>query len=342
VVSPPAVPQDFRERVTPFLRAHGFAGDCAIEPVAGGGNNRVYRVQTTAHAGLLKAYFRHPADARDRFGTERAFYEFLWRNGVRRTPEPLGWDGPQRLALFTFVTGRKLRAEEITDDHVGQALEFITELNRARKAPAARQLPAASEACFSVAEHLACVERRVARLEQIESATSLEREAAGFVTEELKPAWRTVSATINRELIADEALSQEQRCVSPSDFGFHNALLEGDGRLRFFDFEYAGWDDPAKLACDFFCQPQIPVASRHRDEFLNRLAQALELNPAFSERVRLLQPAYQVKWCCIMLNDFGRDDRVRRDFAKGATDANERRRMQLEKARQSVRSTIKI
>ena len=25
----------------------------------------------------------------------------------------------------------------------------------------------------------------------------------------------------------------------------------------FIDFEYAGWDDPSKLICDFFCQPAV-------------------------------------------------------------------------------------
>ena len=160
--------------------------------MAGGGNNRVYRVAMAGRAGLLKAYFQNPADPRDRFGAERAFYEFLWPAGVRRTPEPLGWDGDQRLGLFTFVAGPKLLSGEITADHVAQALAFIAELNQARTTAAARQLPVASEACFSMAEHLACVERRVARLDQIAAVSPLEQEAAAFVAEELKPAWQKI------------------------------------------------------------------------------------------------------------------------------------------------------
>lgn len=333
MLNSPSVPPGFRERVTPFLRANGFAGDCAIEPVAGGGNNRVYRVAMAGRAGLLKAYFQNPADPRDRFGAERAFYEFLWPAGVRRTPEPLGWDGDQRLGLFTFVAGPKLLSGEITADHVVQALAFIAELNQARTTAAARQLPVASEACFSMAEHLACVERRVARLDQIAAVSPLEQEAAAFVAEELEPAWRKTRAGITEQIAADEPLSEAQRCLSPSDFGFHNALLADDGRLRFFDFEYAGWDDPAKLACDFFCQPQVPVALGFREDFLNQLTQALELEPAFSDRVRRLQPAYQVKWCCIMLNEFVGSDQTRRAFAVGKESVETRKVTQLHKAR---------
>ena len=38
-------------------------------------------------------------------------------------------------------------------------------------------------------------------------------------------------------------------------------LAGRDGRLWFIDFEYAGWDDPAKTVCDFFCQPGLPGAA---------------------------------------------------------------------------------
>ena len=42
--------------------------------------------------------------------------------------------------------------------------------------------------------------------------------------------------------------------MSPSDFGFHN-VIKKDDFLYFIDFEYAGLDDPVKLICDFYCQP---------------------------------------------------------------------------------------
>ena len=61
----------------------------------------------------------------------------------------------------------------------------------------------------------------------------------------------------------DHPLDTQESVLSPSDFGFHNALLGPDGKLCFIDFEYAGWDDPAKLICDFFCQPQTPVPQAH-------------------------------------------------------------------------------
>jgi hypothetical protein len=128
------------------------------------------------------------------------------------------------------------------------------------------------------------------------------------------------------------------RCLSPSDFGFHNALLTADG-LKFFDFEYAGWDDPAKLCCDFFCQPQLPVALTHWELFVNGLAVALGAKD-LPARARLLVPAYQIKWCCIMLNEFLRGEQSRREFALGGGAAEERKRIQLDKAQAALRRQI--
>jgi hypothetical protein len=335
VLKPATAPEDFRARIAPFLHAHGFAGDCAIEPVAGGGNNRVYRVSTGSCTGLLKAYFQNPADPRDRFGAERAFYDYLWSYGVRCTPEPLGWDDEQRLGLFTFVPGRKLRSEEITTDSVAQALAFISELNSARTTEAARRLPAASEACFCLADHIKCVERRVLRIGQIEAASPRGREAAEFVAEELNPAWQKVRASCGGQIPANAPLSPALRCLSPSDFGFHNALMTAGGRLQFFDFEYAGWDDPAKLACDFFCQPELPVHSGFWHDFVGRLTATLDPDPTFAERARRLLPAYQIKWCCILLNDFLAVDRTRREFALGKS-SDARKAAQLNKARKAL------
>ena len=45
-------------------------------------------------------------------------------------------------------------------------------------------------------------------------------------------------------------IDSAERTLSPSDFGFHNALKRSDGRIVFLDFEYFGWDDPAKMTAE--------------------------------------------------------------------------------------------
>ena len=137
----------------------------------------------------------------------------------------------------------------------------------------------------------------------------------------------------------DIEIPRGDRCLSPSDFGFHNALLAGDGRLRFIDFEYAGWDDPAKMVCDFFWQPGIPVPLHFFDLVVQRVAQFFS-DAALPARIGLLLPVYQVKWCCILLNDFLPLGRRRRSFAGGTAAQQEQRARQLQKARQALQNLV--
>ncbi len=325
------------ERFLPFLRRCGMDVGVKLTPLLEGGNNRVFKVQHAGGVCVLKSYFRSGSDPRDRLGAERGFLEFLWRLGVRRTPQPLGWSEENGWGLLSLVPGRKLRPEEVNGNRIDEAVEFVREINERRSDPVAQALLPASEACFSAGEHLATVDRRVARLEGIIPETDLDAEALEFVRAELTPFWNRIRPEIAGSFGPglDLALPSDLRCLSPSDFGFHNAVLAPDARLRFIDFEYSGWDDPAKLVCDFFCQPELPVNLRHWDAVVHPLDKLFGAADDLPSRAVRLLPAYQVKWCCIILNEFIRTESARRRFAAGGA-PSDRKRLQLLKARQGL------
>ena len=102
----------------------------------------------------------------------------------------------------------------------------------------------------------------------------------------------------------DEMLPQVDRILSPSDFGFHNVILTEQSGPRFIDFEYAGWDDPAKTAADFFFQPQIPAPKRYRKDFLNACLQHSEQDRIAHHirRAKILLPLIGLRWVRIVLN----------------------------------------
>jgi hypothetical protein len=330
---------DLPAAVQSCLRERGVSAETPLTPLKEGGNNQVSRIPGPKHDFVLKRYFQHPGDNRDRFTTEQRFYGFLWNCGFRQVSEPCAWDAENRVGLFSFVQGRKLNTGEVTRAMVDQALEFAIGMNQFRERSVAREVPVASEAYFSVPEQIAGIGRRVEQAQQIESTTETDAKAAALVRDGLAPAWQKIAAAIAQRCKAEPSLNQplpeNRRCLSPSDFGFHNALLAGDGRLIFFDFEYAGWDDPAKLICDFFCQPQVPVPFEFWDLFVNTLATGLNEGPELAERARILLPAYQIKWCCIMLNHFARAGRARREFARGSASEADKA-AQLEKVRQAL------
>ncbi|NBV85195.1 MAG: hypothetical protein EBS01_02770 [Verrucomicrobia bacterium] len=216
---------------------------------------------------------------------------------------------------------------------MAQCIEWVTNLQRFRAHPLAANIAPAADACFSLDEHLALAERRVNRL--LAAASNSENvEFTAFVNDELSARLGELSSLIRRSAVApvDRPLEECHRILSPSDFGFHNALQDEQGRMWFLDFEYAGWDDPAKLLADFFCQPQVPVSLDHSGAFVCALGEAVG-DFSLPSRFRQLLPLHAVKWSCILLNEFLPQEASRRRFAGVRLPTAEMQAIQLEKSR---------
>jgi len=315
----------------------GLPGDFSLHSLPGGTNNQVFRVEVSGSCALLKVYFQHEQDPRDRLAAEYSFTSFAWDNGLRSLPQPIACDHENQLGLYEFVMGRQLLPHEITEGVAREALNFYTELNLYKQLPGAGALPKASEACFTIAEHLQCVQRRLENLMNMDASSEINRDAMHFISNRLLKDWSEVADSVRRQAselgqAIDIEIAPKDRCLSPSDFGFHNAILAPDGRLRFIDFEYAGWDDPAKMACDFFCQPALPVPQQFFNFFVGDVM-LQQVNPqSLRQRILLLMPVYRLKWCCIILNDFLPVGSERRNYAINTFDQETRMRKQLNKA----------
>lgn len=313
----------------------GWGDQVKISPMIGSGNNRVFEVQAPPRQGFLKVYFRDPSDQRDRLNAEFSFARFAWHHNLHWTAEPLAKDDEAGIALYEFIRGRPVTM--ILSPYVDQILKFFTDLNRYRSGLDAARLPAASEACFSVQGHLDLVSQRVSRLVLAPVTNDLEREMKTFVNSQLLPYWNSVLKVIlarakERAFDLTQELPEKDRCLSPSDFGFHNALLLKDGSLRFIDLEYAGWDDPAKVMGDLFCQPRVPIPENYYELAAKSISELFTQPDWHRWRFRLLRSVYQVKWCCIMLNEFLPVGGRRRQFSISKLDPEQRKRQQLAKA----------
>lgn len=326
--------------VAQLVRATELPAITQWSKVRGGANNRVYSAPAGQRKVLLKIYFRSAEDARDRLRGEKFFYDLAESVGTTLVPRALGWDIIHRLGLFSFIDGRKPQAGDVSADRVRTAARLVACVNSVPfENHQAKKPPTASEACFSLAEHFALVQSRVDCLHALPVRDAVDEEARTWIRDELAPSWRRVQDEAVRragqeKLVEGELLPLEQRWISPSDFGFHNALLDGENSVKFFDFEYAGWDDPAKLVADFFCQLAVPVPLLFWRDFVEALQEARGWNPVAERRAKILFPIYRIKWCCIALNEFLAPHADRRFFSDG--EAGERRAAQLTKAQKCL------
>ncbi len=286
-----------------------------VSPIKRGANSRIFLLRDESGVRLI-AKLHHEAGGSARYGREKSFYGVA-RDCVRGlVPNDLLWDDQRSAAFFDFVEGTAGFAAE--EEDVARAGEFI----RALQVGDRRQLGSASEAAMQPEQHAQHLERRLVGL-----ATLADEEVDVFVREELVPAWEA----LRRQIRPNPAVP----IISPSDFGFHNALRREDGRLCFFDFEHAGLDDPAKLVCDFFVRPESDV----RMDWMGTFCGAAGFGGDVQERALQLMDLYRLKWACIALNEFTEEGVRRRGFA--GADAPERREAQLTKARKLVREVTR-
>lgn len=306
-----------------------------VTPFTEGGNNRVFEICIDGQRYVAKVYFRHPTDRRDRLHSEYSFLQYAQRVGIRCVPQPIALDIRYGLGIYEYLGGKKLGVDEISEDHINQAANFVLQLNHSRERGLAHDLPTASEACFSLGEHFAMVDHRLACLAGVQGVDVVDREAANFI-HDLLAHWEVLKNRIVQDTNSQEfdlVTAFVEPCISPSDFGFHNALVTNDRGLCFLDFEYAGWDDPAKMVGDFFSHPAASVSPVYFEKFLRAVADCFTRPELFIFRARRLLPIFQIKWCCIILNEFLPDAVRRRSFANPKDNVLERKNTQLNKAK---------
>lgn len=327
---------ELRDQIEVLVKQQGCAGLTALEPCAGGRNNRAWIALSDQQRFFVKQYFHHPEDPRDRLGTERAFLDHCGKQELHCVPRMLASHAVSHLALFEFIQGSRVTESTLSSSMVEQALTFLMKLQPPLPNPS---LPNASEATWSIEGHLHRLDRRLSRLLSLEAATPLEQEVVKFIGKEVQPLAVQYGQRL-REYAKEAPAITPCKLVSPSDFGFHNALLTADGTIFFIDFEYAGYDDPAKTVLDFFLQPQVPVPQEHFDPFMQSILSTFPEHQEQRRRIAYLRPIYVLIWTCMQLQEFVPNDAARRHFALGEHDAMKQRESQLIQARSYLRQKL--
>lgn len=313
-----------------------------VESFHRGGNNRLFRLLSDKRVIVAKCYYNSPSDPRDRLYSEYSFLSYAIHCGLDCIPEPIASDSKNNIALYEYIIGKKPEMGNITDIFIKEAADFICRLNEMRSDPVSRNLANASDSGFSIRQHCNIIEKRLDMLVNIKPSSGTDenvRDFADFLMDKWEKLIEEVLVQLSKlDIDIDRNLQVNECCISPSDFGFHNAIIRPNGRLCFIDFEYAGWDDPAKMVCDFFCQPQIKVDISYFPDFTDMIGRLFQNPEIFKQRSNTLFPLFQIKWCCIMMNVFlpGAIDKI--NFANPDIDINEFKRIQLGKAEQLFES----
>lgn len=293
----------------------------SVEFIKGGRNSKVHLINCEkSKKYVAKVYFKHLSDKRDRFGTEIASLKFLKNNNINCIPEIIVLDQINNCAVYDFISGEKITPEKVTDSDIDQATDFLIQLEKLKFAPGSELLPAASEAFFSVKRTFYNLEDRLSKLSSSPNDSKPSTALHEFLAKEFCPVLEEIkkwakSRCEQTGISYDVEIPKNARTISPSDFGFHNALKQVDGIIKFFDFEYFGWDDPAKMMSDFLLTPAMSLSKKHKKRFAERMFANFENYNKLHDRVKIVYPLFGLKFCCILLNEFLPEQLARRKFA---------------------------
>lgn len=272
----------------------------SLAQLKGGINNQVYRCGQRTARYVIKGYAPVAAGERDRMQAEVEFLRYTNLVAASYVPMLLHEDKQRRCLVLEYIdgvsysTGTKPSCEDID-----AACNFLEHLNKDLALAREHVSLAAAEGFLRITDHLQNIEERLAQMttdhlphEQKAVADGL----LGELVEQFGAINLRTQQAIQQGDCAD-AISTDSLIISPSDFGFHNSI-KVEGRVKFIDFEFAGWDDPAKALADFVLQPTVKVGSSGR-----KLASVLSNSARLSalSRLSVLGPVLRLKWLCIIL-----------------------------------------
>ncbi len=297
-----------------------------------GGNNRIFQLIGDNQSFALKFYPAQDEDPRDRLGNEYVFLDFLKNCGIQHVPEPIIRDDTNSCALYSWVEGEAVG--EATDKDVEALAWFLIGLQPLKRKPEATRINPASAACPAPDDAFKQLHQR---LECLKEAGSEHPSLHEFLENDFKPKAEEVTEQARTALQAsginpERSMAAEKLAISPSDFGFHNALRNENGGLSFVDFEYAGWDDPVKAVADAMLHPGSGMSEAQAEHFRAKMFPVFAIDPKFEERFNALYPVYALIWCLIILNEFLPERWTRRRLAGQEADLATIQDRQLEKA----------
>lgn len=317
-----------------------------LEFIGGGKNSRVFRFKEENSKHRVAKFYYEDNEKRNRLKTEYESLQYLWGKKIRNIPRPVLKNPAHNLAIYESIEGEKLKNDAISVADIDTVISFIRQLEENKFSVESSKLSTASEACFSISDYDLCISNRLKPFERYRKDCAAEKELYGYIDNHFYPSYKIIQKWCQEHANGKcipwhEKISDEQKILSPSDFGFHNALSGPDGSLIFLDFEYFGWDDPAKMISDFLLHPAMNLSHHLKQYFFQEAVKVFGDGVVLVDRVKVVYPLVGLKWSLLLLNEFLQKHIDRRRFASsGVIDGNRLKRKQLKKSKKMLQKVM--
>jgi len=300
-----------------------------LQKISGGINSNVYVCSKESLSCVIKEYPIMERSSHDRLQSEIEFLGFASKVTVGKVPKVIGISPEERCIAMEYIEGKKMGAGDLpTKYDIEDAVRFLEDLNTEKELARKMIHMQAKDGFVSITEHLLCLTERVEKM-SVGHLSIRYRDDASKVVETIKQKLEFVSEGVQNALASEKIsnlIDSNSLRVSPSDFGFHNAIKTGSGFV-FIDFEFAGWDDPAKIAVDFILQPRNPV-TRQLTTVMRRLTTSQQFE---HKRLYIILKILLVKWHCIIMSSLDASRASQLQLAFGTSSIDDIFLIQLER-----------
>jgi hypothetical protein len=275
----------------------------SVKWITRGGNSGLLKI--ASESGEKYALKLYPGrTGHDRLGSEFNGLKLIKANNVVEVPLPFQEHSELNAAMYEWIEGGAVNQPK--DDHIRQALDFLDSLHGLRGHLDFLDFQNASAAFLSGADFEEQLWERFNSLIQFAPEYP---EMYQYLQNELMPIMEKIIDRTHSEWRIEpgycEPLPRTKQTLSPSDFGFHNAIERSNGELVFIDFEYFGWDDPVKIIADFDFHPGMELDANLKQQWIDGAIKIY--GKEVLDRLRLVWPMIGLSWCLILLNEY-RDD----------------------------------
>ena len=272
----------------------------SIEKLKGRGNSAVYKLNLSdGTKAALKMYpeISYHDRLRSEFQSNKIFQDLK----ITNVQKPISFDSSLGIATYEWIEGKRVFLYGVKE--LKAALSFLSVLHHNTKAEQFKNFPMAADACPKGLDIEKQIKRRLLEFDKVSLKYN---ELEQFLKYDFKPLLNEIISWSQASWPSSPGykipIDKNEFILSPSDFGFHNALYSQNDNLIFHDFEYFGWDDPVKLISDFSHHAAMNLSKEIEQLWFSEVSEIYGKH--LLGRLSAAWPMYGLNWCLIILNEF--------------------------------------
>ncbi|HET7091724.1 MAG TPA: aminoglycoside phosphotransferase family protein [Anaerolineae bacterium] len=265
-----------------------------VRRIRGGANNALYRVDVEGQSFACKLCID---DERQRAAREYGALDLLHRAGLDLAPRPLWLDESFRIFPVPAVASSWLQGVPIGPALTMRQLANLLETIQATHAVCPNRwshspLPAAWLHWFDFDRYLIEMQSLIDTYGLWLMAS--DREGAALIERMQRVLARCAQIVAKTDVNPD--YDHVPLCLCHVDPNLANAIWCDDDRLRWVDWEYSGWGDPALALADLRWHAALEGLTDEQHAWLRENYRRPDDDPAFDERLRVWDCILATRW----------------------------------------------